>query len=100
LRAAYDGTAEIGGTVLHYLSNCCRILTDCDEYGISFEYHTQFCVTVIISTLFSLLASFTIIPWLSSRFGKLEHIEGKNAFGRVILVRKILTRFTNWLPIY
>jgi HAE1 family hydrophobic/amphiphilic exporter-1 len=46
---------------------------------------TQFCVTVIISTLFSLLASFTIIPWLSSRFGKLEHIEGKNAFGRVIL---------------
>jgi HAE1 family hydrophobic/amphiphilic exporter-1 len=36
---------------------------------------TQFCMTVVISTLLSLLA-FTIIPWLSSRFGKLEHIEG------------------------
>jgi HAE1 family hydrophobic/amphiphilic exporter-1 len=58
---------------------------------------TQFCVTVIISTLFSLLASFTIIPWLSSRYGKLEHIEGK-AFGRVILgFESYLTRFTNWV---
>jgi HAE1 family hydrophobic/amphiphilic exporter-1 len=35
-------------------------------------------MTVVISTLLSLLASFTIIPWLSSRFGKLEHIEGNN----------------------
>jgi HAE1 family hydrophobic/amphiphilic exporter-1 len=44
---------------------------------------TQFCVTVIISTLFSLLAVILIL--VLSRFGKLEHIEGKNAFGRVIL---------------
>jgi hypothetical protein len=39
LRAAYDGTAEIAGTVTSLPSNCCRILTDCDEYGISFKYH-------------------------------------------------------------
>jgi hypothetical protein len=38
-RAAYDGTAEIGGTVTPLPCNCCRILTDCDEYGISFKYH-------------------------------------------------------------
>jgi hypothetical protein len=38
VRAAYDGTAEIAGTVT-LPSNCCRILTDCDEYGISFKYH-------------------------------------------------------------
>jgi HAE1 family hydrophobic/amphiphilic exporter-1 len=37
---------------------------------------TQFCVTVIISTLFSLLALYDN-SWLSSRYGKLEHIEGK-----------------------
>jgi HAE1 family hydrophobic/amphiphilic exporter-1 len=59
---------------------------------------TQFCVTVIISTLLSLLASFTIIPWLSSRYGKLEHIEGKNLFGRIILgFESYLTRFINWV---
>jgi multidrug efflux pump subunit AcrB len=44
------------------------------------------------------LASFTIIPWLSSRYGKLEHIEGKNLFGRIILgFESYLTRFTNWV---
>jgi HAE1 family hydrophobic/amphiphilic exporter-1 len=48
VRAAYDGTAEIGGTVTDYLGNCCRILTDCDEYGLVSNIITQFCVTVII----------------------------------------------------
>jgi HAE1 family hydrophobic/amphiphilic exporter-1 len=43
------------------------------------------------------LISFTIIPWLSSRFGKLEHIEGKQSFGKQFLVSKVLTRFTNWI---
>jgi HAE1 family hydrophobic/amphiphilic exporter-1 len=39
---------------------------------------------------------------LSSRFGKLEHIEVKNAFGRVILVRKninsyqLITNLLKW----
>ncbi len=46
----------------------------------------------------SLLSSFTIVPWLSSRFGKLEHIEGKNLFGKTILAFEAqLTRFTNWV---
>jgi HAE1 family hydrophobic/amphiphilic exporter-1 len=48
--------------------------------------------TVIISTLLSLVASFTIIPWLSSRYGKLEHIEGKTFFG-IILGLKLLNPF-------
>ena len=48
--------------------------------------------------MLSLLASFTIIPWLSSRFGKLEHIKGDNLFGRVILgFESYLTRFINWI---
>jgi HAE1 family hydrophobic/amphiphilic exporter-1 len=54
---------------------------------------TQFCVTVIISTLFSLLASFTIIPWLSSRFGKLEHIEGKMLLEELFLDSKNINSF-------
>jgi HAE1 family hydrophobic/amphiphilic exporter-1 len=54
-------------------------------------------MTVVISNLLSLLFSFTIIPWLSSRFGKLEHIEGKQPFEKQFLVSKVLTRFTNWV---
>ena len=99
VRAAYEGTAEIGGTVTSItLVIVVVFLPIAMSTGLVSNIITQFCVTVIISTLFSLLASFTIIPWLSSRFGKLEHIEGKNVFGRIILgFEKQLTRFTNWI---
>jgi HAE1 family hydrophobic/amphiphilic exporter-1 len=99
VRAAFDGTAEIGGTVTSItLVIVVVFLPIALSSGLVSNIITQFCVTVIISTLFSLLASFTIIPWLSSRFGKLEHIEGKNLFGKVILgFESYLTRFTNWV---
>ena len=99
VRAAYDGTAEIGGTVVSItLVIVVVFLPIAMSTGLVSNIITQFCMTVVISTLLSLLASFTIIPWLSSRFGKLEHIEGKNLFGRIILgFESYLTRFTNWI---
>ncbi|MRX39149.1 MMPL family transporter [Flavobacterium sp. LC2016-23] len=99
IRASYDGTAEIGGTVTSItLVIVVVFLPIAMSSGLVSNIITQFCVTVIISTLLSLLASFTIIPWLSSRYGKLEHIEGKNLFGRIILgFENYLTRFTNWI---
>jgi HAE1 family hydrophobic/amphiphilic exporter-1 len=101
IRASYDGTAEIGGTVTSItLVIVVVFLPIAMSSGLVSNIITQFCVTVIISTLLSLLASFTIIPWLSSRYGKLEHIEGKNFFGRVILgFESYLTRFTNWISV-
>jgi HAE1 family hydrophobic/amphiphilic exporter-1 len=99
VRAAYDGTAEIGGTVVSItLVIVVVFLPIAMSTGLVANIITQFCVTVIISTLLSLLASFTIIPWLSSRYGKLEHIEGKNLFGKIIIgFESYLTRFTNWI---
>ncbi|MDG2433150.1 efflux RND transporter permease subunit [Flavobacterium sp.] len=99
IRASYDGTAEIGGTVTSItLVIVVVFLPIALSSGLVSNIITQFCMTVVISTLLSLLASFTIIPWLSSRFGKLEHIEGNNLFGRVILgFESMLTRFTNWV---
>jgi len=99
VRAAYDGTAEIGGTVVSItLVIVVVFLPIAMSSGLVSNIITQFCVTVIISTLLSLVASFTIIPWLSSRYGKLEHIEGKNFFGRIILgFESYLTRFINWI---
>ena len=99
VRAAYDGTAEIGGTVVSItLVIVVVFLPIALSSGLVSNIITQFCVTVIISTLLSLVASFTIIPWLSSRYGKLEHIEGKNLFGRIILgFESYLTRFINWI---
>ena len=99
VRAAYEGTSEIAGTVTSItLVIVVVFLPIALSSGLVSDIITQFCVTVIISTLFSLLASFTLIPWLSSRFGKLEHIEGKNLFGRIILrFESFLTNFTNWI---
>lgn len=57
----------------------------------------QFSVMVVISTLLSLFASFTITPWLTSRFGKLEHLNPKNPFGRFLIwFEKGLDRLTEW----
>lgn len=99
VRAAYDGTAEIGGTVTSItLVIVVVFLPIALSTGLVSNIITQFCVTVIISTLLSLLASFTIVPWLFSRFGKLEHIKPTNFFGRVILsFENQLTRFTNYI---
>lgn len=99
VRAAYDGTAEIGGTVTSItLVIVVVFLPIAMSTGLVSNIITQFCVTVIISTLLSLLASFTIVPWLFSRYGKLEHIEGKNVFGRIILAfESQLTKFTNYI---
>src|SRR6218665_3865213 len=99
IRASYDGTAEIGGTVTSItLVIVVVFLPIAMSSGLVSNIITQFCMTVVISTLLSLLASFTIIPSLSSPFLKLEHIEGKNLFERVILgFESYLTRFTNWI---
>jgi multidrug efflux pump subunit AcrB len=44
----------------------------------------QFALTIAIATLFSLLVSFSIVPLLSSRFGRLERLNPKSFTGKVI----------------
>ncbi len=99
VRAAYDGTKEIGFTVAAItLVIVVVFLPIALSSGLVSNIITQFCVVVVIATLLSLLSSFTLIPWLSSRFGKLEHIEGKNIFGKIILgFERGLDRFTHWV---
>lgn len=99
VRAAYEGTKEIGFTVTAITMVIVVVfLPIALSTGLVSNIIKQFCVTVIIATLLSLLSSFTIVPWLSSRFGKLEHLSGKTIFGRIILgFEKGLTRFTNWI---
>lgn len=97
VRAAYDGASEIGFTVVAItLVIVVVFLPIAMSTGLVSNIISQFCVTVIIATLLSLLASFTLVPWLSSRYGKLEHITGKNLFGRIILgFEAALDKFTH-----
>jgi HAE1 family hydrophobic/amphiphilic exporter-1 len=99
VRAAYDATSEIGFTVVSItLVIVVVFFPIAISTGLVSNILRQFCVVVIIATLLSLLTSFTIVPLLSSRFGKLERIEGKNFFGKFILwFERQLHTFTNWI---
>lgn len=99
VRAAYDGASEIGFTVMAItLVIIVVFLPISMSNDLVSNIIKQFCVTVMIATGFSYLASFTIVPWLSSRFGKLEHMTGKNFFQKFILwFEGILERFTHWI---
>jgi len=99
VRAAYDATSEIGFTVVSItLVIVVVFFPIAISTGLVSNILRQFCVVVIIATLLSLLTSFTIVPLLSSRFGKLEKIEGKNMFGRFILwFESQLHKFTIWI---
>ncbi len=99
VRAAFDATKEIGFTVTSItLVIVVVFIPIALSTGLAADILKQFCVTVSIATLLSLLSSFTIVPWLSSRFGKLEVITGKTFFGKIIVAfEKGLHRFTNWI---
>ncbi|UYW01240.1 efflux RND transporter permease subunit [Flavobacterium agricola] len=99
VRAAYDGASEIGFTVTAItLVIVVVFLPIANATGLVADILTQFCVTVMIATLLSLLVSFTIVPWLFSRFGKMEHLSNKTIFGRFILsFESVLNKFTHWV---
>jgi cation efflux protein len=96
VRAAYDGASEIGFTVTAItLVIVVVFLPIAMATGLVADILVQFCVTVMISTMLSLLVSFTIVPWLFSRVGKLEHINENSFFGKMIFgFENILNNFT------
>lgn len=99
VRAAYDGAKEIGFTVVSITMVIVVVFVPIAiSTGLVSDILRQFSVVVAMATLFSLLASFTIIPWLTSRFGKLDRVKGDNIFGRFILwFEAQLHRFTEWI---
>ncbi len=99
VRAAYDGAAEIGFTVTAITMVIVVVfLPIAMSSGLVTDIIRQFCVVVIISTLLSLLVSFTVVPWLFSKYGKLEVISSESFFGKIIFgFEKMLDKFTNWI---
>lgn len=101
VRAAYDGAKEIGFTVTAItLVIVVVFLPIAMSSGLVSNIISQFCVTVIIATMLSLLVSFTVVPWLFSRYGKLELISSKSILGKVIhKFEDGLTWFTNEITV-
>ncbi|HOZ81737.1 MAG TPA: efflux RND transporter permease subunit [Bacteroidia bacterium] len=99
VRAAFDGVKEIGLTVTSITLVIVVVFLPISlTNSLVSMILRQFCITVVISTLLSLLVSFTVVPWLSSRFGKLEHLTGKNMFQKFILwFERQIDKFTEWI---
>lgn len=99
VRAAYDGSKEIGFTVTAItLVIVVVFLPIALSSGLVSNIIRQFCVTVVIATLLSLLVSFTVVPWLFSRYGKLELISKTSFFGKIIYkFEDRLTQFTHFM---
>ncbi len=86
IQAAYDGVKEIGFTVTSItLVIVVVFLPIALTTGIISNIMRQFSIVIVIATLLSLLVSFTMVPFLYSRFGKLERLTDKTFFGRFVL---------------
>lgn len=99
VRASFDGAKEIGFTVVSItLVIVVVFLPIAMSTGMVSNILREFCVVVVIATLLSLLASFTIVPLLTSRYGKLERVSNKGVIGRFVLwFEKQLHKFTIWV---
>lgn len=95
--AALEGRNEIGFAALSItLVDVVVFLPLIFVPGITGSLVKGFSLVVVVSTLTSLLVSFTLTPMLASRFAKLEHSTAKNLWGRIISkIDKFLDGFTN-----
>lgn len=86
VQAAFEGIKEIGGTVISItLVLVVVFLPISFTQSMVSDMFRQFCVIVAVATLLSLFVSFTLVPLLSSRIGKLEHINPNKPIGRMII---------------
>ncbi len=85
VQAAYEGTKEIGFTVMAITLVIVVVFLPISlSTGLVSNILREFTVTIVVSTLFSLLASFTIVPWLYSRYGKVELLNPKSVLGKIV----------------
>ncbi|MCZ8330645.1 MAG: efflux RND transporter permease subunit [Flavobacterium sp.] len=96
-KAALEGRNEIGFAALSItLVDVVVFLPLVFVPGITGSLVQGFSLVVVVSTLTSLLVSFTLTPMLASRFAKLEHISTTTLWGKIITkIDAFLDGFTN-----
>ncbi|UZD23362.1 efflux RND transporter permease subunit [Algoriphagus halophytocola] len=98
-QASYDGIREIGATVVSITLVIVVVFVPLAMTGgLISGILTQFSITVAAATLISLLVAFTLIPLLTSRFSKLEHLDKDSFFGKIVYGFEAgLDAFVDWL---
>ncbi len=86
LQASIDGIREIGfAAVSITLVIVVVFLPLLFVNALIADILRQFSVVVVFTTLMSLIACITLTPWLTSLFGKVEHLDPKKPFQRFLL---------------
>ena len=96
-QASLDAIKEIGFTVISITAVIIVVfLPIAMVEGLISDLLRQFSLVVAVATAISLFVSFTLIPLLTSRFSKLEHLTGKNWFEKFILwFERMIDKFSD-----
>ena len=85
VQAAYDSLREIGGTIVSITLVLAVVFIPISlTQGMIANLFRQFAVTIAVAVLFSLLVSFTVVPLLYSRFGKVDEFSHQSIIGKGI----------------
>jgi HAE1 family hydrophobic/amphiphilic exporter-1 len=85
VQAAYNGLREIGPTIVSITMVLVVVFVPISlTQGFISNIFRQFALTVAVATLFSLLVSFTVVPLLYSRFGKMGKITSSGFVGKTV----------------
>ncbi|MFA8343045.1 MAG: efflux RND transporter permease subunit [Rhodothermaceae bacterium] len=97
VRASYDGRMEIGFTALSItLVDIIVFVPITLATGMVATILFQYSIVIIASTLMSLFVSFTLVPFVSSRFAKIDHLNNKSLLGKIITsFDKVINLITN-----
>lgn len=102
VRAAYDGTRELGLTLVALTLTLVVVFIPLTlAGGLVSQLLTQFSVTVVVAVLFSLLVACTVVPWLASRFAKVETFDDNPVLKHlVIFFENSLNYLSNLFPTF
>ena len=98
IQAAYDSLREIGGTIISITLVLAVVFIPISlSQGMIANIFRQFAVTIAVAVLFSLLVSFTVVPLLYSRFGKLDEFNRQSIIGKGIhAFEKFINGVAKW----
>ncbi len=98
VKASLDGRNEIGFAALSItLVDVVVFLPLFFIPGLVGSLVKQFSLVIVVSTLTSLLVSFTLTPMIASRFAKLETPNPNTFFGRIShFLEHLIKRLTDW----
>lgn len=99
VRATWDAIKEIGFTIISITIVLVIVfLPIALTNTLVSDILRQFCGVIIFSILVSLLAALTLVPLLTSRFGNIQMLTGKNLFEKTLIgFEKMIGAFGLWV---